>query len=131
MNKHFTHDELLLLHLFMFYMGTMVVDKLLCAVSKLYIFDSSEIYYTVIVNILYIEILYRVHLFINHNCHNTYIQTMSSFIPKLYYFDLAGKGEAIRLAAAYSGFAIEDIRLTRNEFAAMKEVNNQNWICYM
>ena len=40
---------------------------------------------------------------------------------KLYYFDLPGKGEAIRLACAHGGFALEDIRITRDEFNAMKE----------
>jgi hypothetical protein len=47
---------------------------------------------------------------------------MSAFVPKLYYFDLAGKGEAVRLAAAFSGYPIQDIRLSRDEFLAMKEV---------
>jgi glutathione S-transferase len=40
---------------------------------------------------------------------------------KLYYFDLPGKGEAIRLACAHSGFALEDVRLSRAEFIAKKE----------
>lgn len=48
---------------------------------------------------------------------------MSAFTkPKLYYFNIPGKGEAIRLACTYSGYAIEDIRVTRDEFLAMKEV---------
>lgn len=42
------------------------------------------------------------------------------FVPKLYYFDLAGKAEGIRLACEYSGFEFEDIRLTRDQFAEMK-----------
>lgn len=40
---------------------------------------------------------------------------------KLYYFNLPGKGEAIRLACAHSAFPLEDIRITRDEFIAMKE----------
>ena len=40
---------------------------------------------------------------------------------KLYYFDIPGKGEAIRLACAHSGFALEDIRITRDQFIALKE----------
>jgi hypothetical protein len=44
----------------------------------------------------------------------------TSFIPKLYYFDIAGKAEAIRLACVYSDFNFEDIRLSREEFTNMK-----------
>lgn len=40
---------------------------------------------------------------------------------KLYYFDIAGRGEPIRLACAYGNVPFEDIRTTREEFAAMKE----------
>lgn len=42
-------------------------------------------------------------------------------IPKLYYFDIPGKAEAARLACMYGDFPIEDIRLSRDEFLAMKE----------
>lgn len=41
---------------------------------------------------------------------------------KLYYFDLAGKGEAIRLACAHSGFPLQDVRITKDEMLAMKEI---------
>lgn len=41
---------------------------------------------------------------------------------KLYYFDIKGKGEPIRLLCAYAGLELEDHRLiTRDEFLAMKE----------
>lgn len=41
---------------------------------------------------------------------------------KLYYFDLKGKGECIRLLCAYSGLELNDHRfISRDEFLAMKE----------
>jgi len=40
---------------------------------------------------------------------------------KLIYFDLPGKGEGIRLAAAVGGVNMEDCRITRDEFMAMKQ----------
>ena len=41
---------------------------------------------------------------------------------KLYYFDIKGKGESIRLICAYSGLKLEDHRfVSRDEFLAMKE----------
>jgi prostaglandin-H2 D-isomerase / glutathione transferase len=41
---------------------------------------------------------------------------------KLYYFDLKGKGEPIRLICAYAGLELEDHRfISRDEFLAMKE----------
>ena len=40
---------------------------------------------------------------------------------KLYYFDIPGKGEAIRLLCAHYKIPLEDIRLTREEFLALKE----------
>ena len=43
---------------------------------------------------------------------------------KLYYFDLAGKGECIRLACAYGGVELEDIRIpldNREKFEQMKK----------
>lgn len=40
---------------------------------------------------------------------------------KLYYFDLKGKGESIRLICAYSGLKLEDYRFSnRDEFLAIK-----------
>lgn len=40
---------------------------------------------------------------------------------KLYYFDIKGKGESIRLICAYSGLKLEDYRFSnRDEFLAMK-----------
>ncbi|KAJ1423502.1 hypothetical protein B484DRAFT_451869 [Ochromonadaceae sp. CCMP2298] len=39
---------------------------------------------------------------------------------KLYYFDIAGKGEAIRLACAYGNLPLDDIRLDRDGFDALK-----------
>lgn len=56
---------------------------------------------------------------------------MASFVPKLYYFDIPGKGEAIRLACAFSGYVIEDIRLSRDEMLAMKEVSNIRSFMYL
>jgi glutathione S-transferase len=40
---------------------------------------------------------------------------------ELFYFDIAGKGEPIRLACAYAGLPLKDTRLSREEFTAMKE----------
>lgn len=41
---------------------------------------------------------------------------------KLYYFNIKGKGESIRLICAYSGLKLEDHRFeSRDEFLAMKE----------
>jgi glutathione S-transferase len=40
---------------------------------------------------------------------------------KLFYFDVAGKGEGIRLACAVGKIPLDDVRLTREEFGAMKE----------
>jgi len=41
---------------------------------------------------------------------------------KLYYFDIKGKGESIRLMCAYSGLKLQDHRFeSRDEFKAMKE----------
>ena len=42
---------------------------------------------------------------------------------KVYYFDIPGKGEAIRLALNYASVEFEDVRLTRDQFAKMKESN--------
>lgn len=39
---------------------------------------------------------------------------------KLYYFDLSGKGEPIRLALTYAGIPFEDVMLTREQLMAMK-----------
>lgn len=40
---------------------------------------------------------------------------------KLYYFDLPGKGEAIRLALNYANIPFEDVRLDRDSFTKLKE----------
>ena len=39
---------------------------------------------------------------------------------RLIYFDIPGKAEAIRLCAAVAGVPLEDVRVTREEFAEMK-----------
>ena len=47
---------------------------------------------------------------------------MSSFPNlELFYFDIPGKGEAIRLHNAFAGLPLKDTRLTRDQFCAMKE----------
>ena len=47
---------------------------------------------------------------------------MSGKSFKLYYFDIKGKGEPIRLFCAYAGLALEDIRFaTYADFLALKE----------
>jgi len=40
--------------------------------------------------------------------------------PKLYYFDLKGRAEAIRLALHMGGIEFEDVRLDRDQFNQMK-----------
>eukprot|EP00040_Diaphanoeca_grandis_P005180 m.31733 g.31733 ORF g.31733 m.31733 type:complete len:239 (+) comp16504_c0_seq1:78-794(+) len=40
---------------------------------------------------------------------------------KLHYFNIPGKAEPIRLACAYSGLKLDDVRLTFPEFSAKKE----------
>eukprot|EP00919_Chromeraceae_sp_WS-2016_P005640 GHVR01013193.1.p1 GENE.GHVR01013193.1~~GHVR01013193.1.p1 ORF type:complete len:228 (+),score=41.19 GHVR01013193.1:33-716(+) len=40
--------------------------------------------------------------------------------PKLYYFDVKGRGEAIRLAFAIAGKEFEDVRLTHEQFYKLK-----------
>jgi glutathione S-transferase len=40
---------------------------------------------------------------------------------KLYYFDIPGKGEAIRLICQYSNISLEDIRLDGESFMEMKK----------
>lgn len=52
-------------------------------------------------------------------------ETVSSEVSKvpklkLYYFNIAGKGEAIRLACAYGGVPLEDFRMHANEFHDLK-----------
>ncbi len=39
---------------------------------------------------------------------------------KLYYFNIPGKGEAIRLACAYGGIPLDDFRMHPNEFHDLK-----------
>lgn len=39
---------------------------------------------------------------------------------KLYYFNIPGKGEPIRLACAYGGVPLEDFRMHANEFHDLK-----------
>ena len=39
---------------------------------------------------------------------------------RLIYFDIPGKAEAIRLCAAVAGVALEDVRVTRDEYFALK-----------
>ncbi len=41
---------------------------------------------------------------------------------KLYYFDLAGKGEPIRLACTYGNLPFTDIRLNGEQFQEMKQL---------
>ena len=40
---------------------------------------------------------------------------------KLYYFDIPGKGEAIRLICAHYKIPLRDVRLTPDEFAELKK----------
>ena len=42
---------------------------------------------------------------------------------KLYYFDIPGKAEAIRLLCTYSNLSFEDIRLTRAQFEDLRAKN--------
>ena len=45
----------------------------------------------------------------------------NDFIPRLYYFDLAGRAESIRLACIHGGIAFEDIRLSSTDFQELKQ----------
>jgi hypothetical protein len=45
----------------------------------------------------------------------------NDFIPRLYYFDLAGRAESIRLACIHGGMAFEDIRLSSADFQELKQ----------
>lgn len=45
---------------------------------------------------------------------------MTSFVPKLYYFDLPGRGEVIRLALHATQTPFEDVRLSFEEWAKVK-----------
>eukprot|EP01036_Dinobryon_divergens_P031383 gene31383-40771_t len=46
----------------------------------------------------------------------------TSSVPKLrlYYFNIPGKGESIRLACAYAKLPLEDVRITNEEFSQLK-----------
>ena len=41
-------------------------------------------------------------------------------VPKLIYFDIPGKAEAIRLCAAVGHVEMEDVRVTREQFNTMQ-----------
>ena len=41
-------------------------------------------------------------------------------ILKLYYFDIPGKGEPIRLLCAYANLPLDDIRVSKDQFLALK-----------
>ena len=47
-------------------------------------------------------------------------ECVSEFVPRLYYFDVAGKAEALRLACVQAGLAFEDVRLSREQFRALQ-----------
>jgi hypothetical protein len=47
-------------------------------------------------------------------------ECVSEFVPRLYYFDVAGKAEALRLACVHAGLAFEDVRLSREQFRALQ-----------
>merc|ERR1711976_59575 len=51
----------------------------------------------------------------------THIHIMSDYDLKLYYFNIAGKGEAIRLALKHANIEFEDYRFKEGEFGKMKE----------
>lgn len=56
------------------------------------------------------------------NCSTYSYCSMSAFPTlELLYFDIPGKGEAIRLVCAYMDLPLKDTRLTREEFVAAKE----------
>ena len=42
-------------------------------------------------------------------------------MPKLYYFDLYGRAEPLRMAMVYCGVQFEDVRLTGDSFKTLKE----------
>jgi hypothetical protein len=51
---------------------------------------------------------------------------MSTFVPRLYYFNLAGRAEGIRLLCAYAGLPLDDVRMmARDEVVPMREVRQR------
>lgn len=53
-------------------------------------------------------------------------EIMSAFIPRLYYFNLAGRAEGIRLLCAYAGLPLEDVRLmAREDVVPLREVRQR------
>ena len=49
---------------------------------------------------------------------------------KLYYFDLAGKGECIRLACAQAGIALEDIRIPLDDRKLFEQMKNEGKLMF-
>ena len=49
---------------------------------------------------------------------------------KLYYFDVPGKGESIRLLCRYAQLPLDDVRITREDFVAMKDAGELGHLDY-
>ena len=49
---------------------------------------------------------------------------------KLYYFDLAGKGECIRLACAQAGIPLEDVRIPLDDRKLFEQLKNEGKLMF-
>ena len=49
---------------------------------------------------------------------------------KLYYFDIQGKGEAIRLACAHAGIPLEDVRIPTNDRSLFDKLKSEGKLAF-